>query len=89
MARARYGVNAGLVHLNGNLLASIDLETTGLQAGHHEPIQIAVVPLNSGIRPLEGARRARIQKEPAISNGRKRRCISAQRDYNGRPSLRL
>lgn len=46
----------GLVHLNGNLLASIDLETTGLQAGHHEPIQIAVVPLNSDIRPLEGVR---------------------------------
>ena len=24
---------SGMVHLNGNLLASIDLETTGLQAG--------------------------------------------------------
>ena len=36
-----------LVHLNGNLLAAIDLETTGLQAGYHEPIQIAVVPLNT------------------------------------------
>jgi DNA polymerase III epsilon subunit-like protein len=47
---------SGLVHLNGNLLAAIDLETTGLQAGYHEPIQIAVVPLNSDIRPLEGVR---------------------------------
>lgn len=47
---------SGLVHLNGNLLASIDLETTGLEAGYHEPIQIAVVPLNSDIRPLEGVR---------------------------------
>ncbi len=47
---------SGLVHLNGNVLASIDLETTGLQAGYHEPIQIAVVPLNSDIRPLEGVR---------------------------------
>src|SRR3989304_985946 len=47
---------SGLVHLNGNLLASIDLETTGLRAGYHEPIQIAVVPLNSDIRPLEGVR---------------------------------
>ena len=46
----------GMVHLNGNLLAAIDLETTGLQAGYHEPIQIAVVPLNSDIRPLEGVR---------------------------------
>jgi DNA polymerase III epsilon subunit-like protein len=47
---------SGLVHLNGDLLASIDLETTGLQAGYHEPIQIAIVPLNSDIRPLEGVR---------------------------------
>ncbi len=47
---------SGLVHLNGNLLAAIDLETTGLQAGYHEPIQIAVVPLNSDIRPLESVR---------------------------------
>jgi len=47
---------SGLVHLNGNLLASIDLETTGLQPGYHEPIQIAIVPLNSDIRPLEGVR---------------------------------
>lgn len=47
---------SGLVHLNGNLLASIDLETTGRRPGYHEPIQIAVVPLNSDIRPLEGVR---------------------------------
>lgn len=47
---------SGLVHLNGNLLASIDLETTGLQAGFHEPIQIAIVPLNSDIQPLESVR---------------------------------
>ena len=47
---------SGMVHLNGNLLASIDLETTGLQAGYHEPIQIAIVPMNSDIRPLEGVR---------------------------------
>jgi DNA polymerase III epsilon subunit-like protein len=47
---------SGLVYLNGNLLASIDLETTGLKAGFHEPIEIAVVPLNSDFRPLEGVR---------------------------------
>ncbi len=47
---------SGMVHLNGSLLAAIDLETTGLQAGYHEPIQIAVVPLNSDIRPLEDIR---------------------------------
>lgn len=47
---------SGLVNLNGNLLASVDLETTGTRADYHEPIQIAVVPLNSDIRPLEGVR---------------------------------
>lgn len=47
---------SGLVNLNGNLLASVDLETTGTRAGYHEPIQIAVVPLDSDIRPLEGVR---------------------------------
>ena len=39
------------VHLNGNLLASIDFETTGLRAGYNEIIQIAVVPLNADLRP--------------------------------------
>jgi DNA polymerase III epsilon subunit-like protein len=42
---------SALVSCNGNLLASIDLETTGTQPGFHEIIQIAVVPLNSDIRP--------------------------------------
>ena len=49
-------IYSGLVAINGNLLASVDLETTGRRPGHHEIIQIAVVPLNSDIRPLEGVR---------------------------------
>ena len=40
-----------LVHLNGNLLAAIDIETTGSQPGYHEIIQVAVVPLNADLRP--------------------------------------
>ena len=44
---------SSLVTCNGNLLASIDLETTGTQPGYHEIIQIAIVPLNSDIRPLQ------------------------------------
>lgn len=46
----------GLVHLNGNLLAAVDVETTGRRAGYHEVIQIAIVPLNSDLRPLETVR---------------------------------
>lgn len=47
-------IYSGLVHLNGNLMAAVDLETTGTRAGYHEPIQIAVVPLDSDLRPLDG-----------------------------------
>lgn len=46
----------GLLHLNGNLLAAVDFETTGRRAGYHEPIQLAVVPLGPDLRPLEGVR---------------------------------
>lgn len=35
-----------LTHHNGNLLASVDLETTGTQPGYHEIIQIAIQPLD-------------------------------------------
>lgn len=35
-----------LPHLRGNPFAIVDVETTGLVAGYHEIIQIAIVPLN-------------------------------------------
>lgn len=43
-----------MVHLNGNLLAAIDVETTGRTPGYHEIIQIAIQPLDSKIEPLKG-----------------------------------
>ena len=42
---------SGLVNLNGNMMASIDYETTGKRPGYHEIIQIGIVPLNSDLRP--------------------------------------
>ena len=45
---------SALPHLNGNLLASVDVETTGRRAGWHEIVQIGIRPLNADIRPLEG-----------------------------------
>ncbi len=40
-------------HFNGNLLCAVDLETTGRMPGYHEIIQIAIVPLDSNIEPLD------------------------------------
>jgi len=40
-----------LLNLNGNMLAVIDVETTGRLGGWHEIVQIAVLPLDSEIEP--------------------------------------
>jgi DNA polymerase III epsilon subunit-like protein len=45
---------ASLDHLRGNLLASVDVETTGILSGYHEIVQVAVVPIGHDLRPLEG-----------------------------------
>jgi DNA polymerase III epsilon subunit-like protein len=45
-----------LRHLNGNLLAGVDFETTGDQPGYHEIIQIAIVPLDSDFQPSKELR---------------------------------
>ena len=41
-----------MVHLNGNILAVVDVETTGLIAGFHDIIQVCIMPLNSNMEPL-------------------------------------
>jgi len=40
-------------HWNGNQLCAIDTETTGLDANWHEMIQIAILPLDSTIKPRQ------------------------------------
>jgi len=43
-----------LLTLSGNLLAAVDVETTGRQSGFHEIIQVAIQPLDEHIEPLKG-----------------------------------
>ncbi len=40
-----------LLNLNGDMLAAVDVETTGIVFGWHEIVQIAVLPLDSEIQP--------------------------------------
>ena len=44
----------GQINLNGHLLCAIDTETTGFDPKKHEIIEVAIVPLNSDCRPMEG-----------------------------------
>lgn len=41
----------GLMNLNGHVLCSIDFETTGLTAGYHDAIEVAIVPVGADLRP--------------------------------------
>lgn len=46
--------HSSLVHLNGNLFCAVDVETTGEVPGYHEVWQLAVLPLDIHIKPLQG-----------------------------------
>ncbi len=79
-------VYPGLVHLNGCLMAAVDLETTGTRPGYHEIIQIAVVPLDSDFKPLADVRPFyTLVKPEAPGAGVGRREAQAQ-DSDGRNS---
>jgi len=47
-------MSRSMIHLNGNQLCAIDVETTGLRPGFHEIHQIAILPLDSRIKPSKG-----------------------------------
>lgn len=40
-----------MIHWNGHQMCVIDTETTGLEPGWHEIIQICILPLNSDLKP--------------------------------------
>lgn len=45
--------HSSMQHLNGNLMCAIDVETTGLIPGKHDIIQLAILPLNASLKPLQ------------------------------------
>lgn len=54
----------GMQHLNGNLLCAVDVETTGLDPQKHDIIQLCILPLDAGIRPLQNVRPFVIEMTP-------------------------
>ena len=42
-----------MIHLNGNLIASVDVETTGFTAGFNDLIQICILILGSDLKPAK------------------------------------
>jgi len=48
--------HSGFVHINGNIICAVDVETTGREPGYHEIIQIGILPLDSDLRPNEKIR---------------------------------
>ena len=40
-----------MIHWNGNQLCSMDTETTGFDPSYHEMCQLAIIPLDSNIKP--------------------------------------
>lgn len=44
---------SNFLHNNGNLMAVIDVETTGLRPRHHDIIQVCVLPVDSDFQPIK------------------------------------
>jgi len=42
-----------MLTLGHNILAALDVETTGLQAGYHDLVQVAIVPLDDNLDPMD------------------------------------
>ena len=54
----------GLISLNGNLLCAIDVETTGVERGVHDIIEIAILPLDNHYNPSREVRPFHLTMKP-------------------------
>ena len=46
-------MSRGMLHLNGNMLCAVDVETTGLDPNYHEIWQVGILALDSNIKPAK------------------------------------
>lgn len=67
------------IHLNGNLMCAVDLETTGLQVGIHDIWQICILPLNSTFEPLKGVTPFYFEMKPRRPENANPEAISRER----------
>lgn len=54
----------GAVHLNNNIICSVDVEATGLVPGTHEIIQMAVIPLGPDLLPSKHFKTLELRIKP-------------------------
>lgn len=62
--RLGHSPHSSMQHLNGNLLCAVDVETTGLISKKHDIIQLAILPLDSQIKPSSTAPPFYINMQP-------------------------
>jgi DNA polymerase III epsilon subunit-like protein len=72
-------IHSSFVYSNGNLLSAVDVETSGLEPGWHEILQIAIQPLDSQIEPLEGVQPFYMNIKPEYPERASKKAMSVNK----------
>jgi len=68
-----------MLHLNGGLICSIDCETSGLKAGHHDLLEVAILPLDKELRPRQDIMPFDIKLQPKFPDRADPRAMRVNR----------